>query len=253
MLQLLNLEDVSSWPDDLLAYLKKNHKLFPDWQQTRSRRVEAGAYERAMHGLWDALQPYAITGWHCTRLTQAEIATIRSTGMQLPSADMLNRRIDAVLQEGLLTASIADRLKADNQADEEGRTGRIWFCFFPPHFGGQSGIEHFFRHWGGEALYNSHERDPEAGTAISRIGTPCLIEADVPIAILQPDSSLKTKVTLRFLIHYWYRTSISLDLEACAIQRLPIESIRRIIVHPNPEFIRLTGCDKWNPPFDPSD
>jgi hypothetical protein len=173
--------------------------------------------------------------------------------MQLPSADMLNQRIDAVLKEGLLTVPIADRLKADNQADEEGRAGIICFCFFSLNLVYQSSIERFFRHWGGEALYNSHERDPETGIAISRIGTPCLIEADVPIAILNPYSWLNIKVVLRFLINHGYRINESLDLEACAIQPLPMETIRRVIVYPDPEFIKLTGCDKWKPPLDPSD
>jgi hypothetical protein len=253
MRQLLNLEDVNSWPDDLLAYLKKNHKLFLDWEEAHSSRVAPPAHDRAIYGLQDALQPYAITGWHCTRLTRAEIDTIKSTGMQLPSAAMLNQRIYAVLKEGLLTKPVADRLKADNQAAEEYRAGIICFCFFPPRFGGQSGIERFFRHWGGEALYNSHERDPETGIAICRIGRPCLVEADVPIAALDPCSSLCTKVAWRFLIHHGYSTNESVNVEACAIQPLPMETIRRVIVYPDPEFIKLTGCDKWKPRLDPSD
>jgi hypothetical protein len=244
----MDIEVPDSWPDDLLAYLDRHHRLFLDWE-TEPRKVTPFTYDRAIYGLRDALQPYAISGWHCTRLTKPEIATIISTGMQLPDAAMLNRRIDALLNAGFVSETVANRLKTENQAHESNRAGMIWFCFFPPRLAGEQGVARFFRHWGGEALYNSHENDPETGVAIKSIGVPCLVEADVPIAHLEPHGGLDFKVVQRFLIHRGYQTRESVEHEDRTKRPLPAENVRRVISFPEPEFIRLTGCDSWSDPF----
>jgi hypothetical protein len=254
--KLIDLNVPNTWPRDVLDYLGRHHALFLDWE-TRAPDISsyerahqrAKAYDRAIYGLRYVLQPYAITGWHCTRLTQAEIATIISNGMQLPDAMMLSRRIDALLNDGLLDRTIASRLKNENQADERYRAGMVWFCFFPPGLAGESGIERFFRHWGGKALYNSHEDDPETGVAIESIGVPCVVEADVLIANLEPAGGLDFKVVRRFLIHRGYRTREPVEHEDHIIRPLPAGNIRRVICFPDPEFIRLTGCDSWDNPI----
>ena len=141
-------------------------------------------FDGAIVGLANVLQPHEMVGWHCTRLTDPEIEEISRNGMRLPDGTILARRIDAVAEAGCLAPDVARLLKSRNQADEENRSGTVWFCFFPPGRAGKDGIGRFFRHWGGEALYNSHERDPVSSQAISCIGTPCLVEANVPIAAL---------------------------------------------------------------------
>jgi len=104
---LFDLEAPDSWPNDLLVYLNRHHSLFLDWQ-TKPGKVAPYTYDQAIYGLRDVLQPFAIKGWHCTCLTKAEIATIISTGMQLPDAAMLNGRIDALLNAGFVTESVAN-------------------------------------------------------------------------------------------------------------------------------------------------
>ncbi len=246
--RLMYLEAPDSWPVDLRDYLDRHHRLFLDWE-TKSAKVAPYTYDQAIYGLRDALRPYAIKGWHCTRLTNAEIANIISTGMQLSDAAMLNRRIDALLIAGLVTEYIADRLKAQNQVDESNRAGKIWFCLFPPRLAGESGIERLSRRWGGEALYNSHEDDPETGVAISSIGVPCLVEANVPVASLEPNGGLDFKVVRRFLIHRGYRTKEPVEHEDRIIRPLPAKNVRRVISYPKPDFIKLTGCDTWSDPL----
>jgi hypothetical protein len=149
--KLIDLNVPNSWPEDLLDYLGQHHALFLDWETRRpaissyERAYErAKAYDRAIYGLRDVLQSCAITGWHCTRLTHAEIATIISTGMQLPYGMMLARRIDALLNDGLLERTIASRLKNENQAHDDNRAGMIWFCFFRRVSGAKAASSDFF-------------------------------------------------------------------------------------------------------------
>jgi hypothetical protein len=169
--------------------------------------------------------------------------------MQLPDVAMLHRRVDAVVAAGLLSRKLADRLKAEHQADHPSRAGRVWFCFFLPRLGGEWGIERFFRHWGGEALYIFHEDDPETGAAIATIGLPCVIEAVVPIASLGHQGFLPVKIARRYLISRGYQTIEPVDHEGAITCPLPVANIRKVILFPSPEFIVLTGCDGWKRPI----
>ena len=197
---LLDLDCPPSWPAELHAYLDEHHDLFLEWETKKQAQVSAQrrrspprhrygrpapsvqaldkaevlgqAYDRALYGLRNALQAYEILGWHCTRLTDTEADEIRRSGMQLPNAEMLTRRIDALVKDNLITADVARRLKSENQAGEEYRAGMAWFCFFPPGNVDEHGIGRFFHHWGGEALYVCHEDDPVTSPALGRACAP---------------------------------------------------------------------------------
>lgn len=246
--ETIDLEAPQSWPDELMGYLNQHRGLFWEWE-SGTGKVTGQSYDRVILGLSDVIQRYSIIGWHCTRLTLSEIEKILSDGMVLPNAHMLARRIDDLLNAGLVTDSIARRLKGTNQAHEEYRAGMVWFCFFPPRFAGESGIERFFRHWGGEALYNSHETDPDTAPILSSIGRPSVVEAEVPIANLAPHGGIDFKIVRRFLISTGYRTNEPVDHEDRIVHQLPADKIRRIVSFPDPEFVRLTGCDNWNEPL----
>ncbi|MGD9633545.1 MAG: hypothetical protein AB7U97_09730 [Pirellulales bacterium] len=243
---LIDLHRPASWPTDLRSYLDARHDLFLGWERGN---VAAPAYDEAIYGLIDVLQPYAITGWHCTRLTDAEIDQIARDGMQLPNTALLDRRIDALVASGELVPEIAVRLKATNQSGDANRAGMVWFCFFHPRLAGESGIERFFRHWGGEALYNSHERDPITSPAISVIGKPCVIEADIPIASLGKHGGLSFKIVRRFLKRRGFRTREPVDHEDRIRKPLPAENIRRIVCFSEADFSSLTGCAEWRQPL----
>ena len=247
---IIELEDPATWPQDLRHYLDAHHELFLDWAMgTATVPAAATEYDRAIYGLYDVLKCYSITGWHCTRLTEPEIGAIIRSGMQLPNSEMLSQRIDALERERMINTQIAARLRRENQAHEIHRAEMIWFCFYPPRVAGEGGIERFFRCWGGEALYNLHEDDPETGEALNAIGRPCLVEADVPIASLPVDGGLTFKVVRRFLISRGHQTTEPVDHDDRAERPLPAENIRRIIVFPDPEFMRLTGAATWKQPI----
>lgn len=245
---LLDLDKPELWPDALREYLHDHHDLFLNWEMG-SGQVSGHEFDSAIYSLMDALQPYAITGWHCTRLTDNEIDHIVRSGMQLPNTAMLNRRIDTLVADGRVTDEIAILLKRRNQSRDSNRAGMVWFCFFPPRIAGESGIERFFRHWGGEALYNSHEDNPITSPAISQVGTPCLIEADVPIASLEKHGGLSTKIYRRFLISRGLETGEPVEHEDRIKRPLAAGNVRRVIRFPDADFLALTGCSEWRVPI----
>jgi hypothetical protein len=245
---IIDLERPDMWPEPLVSYLALHHDGLLGWEQSdRSGgpRISAARYDQIVYGLRAVLQPYSIVGLHCTKLTEEEIQHILANGMQLPDGKMLAQRIKQLVANGHLDDAVAAKLLAKNQADEQYRAGMVWFCFFRPGIAGERGIGSFFRFWGGEALYNSHDEHPETGDALERIGIPCLVEAEVPIPSLEPHGGLDFKMIRRYQIHRGFETSEPVDHEDRIKKELPAACIRRIIRHSDPEFVALTGCDEW--------
>jgi hypothetical protein len=162
----IDQNNVEAWPAELLAVLEREQAVFLDWDLHDAHRYSGQRFSCAASAVEDILKRYSLRGWHCSRLTTVEIQRIQREGMRLPDAEMLHRRIDEEVATGTLLTPIASELKARNQAGDPYRAGRLWFCFYPPREAGESGIERFFRHWGGEALYNSHEDDPVTSAAL---------------------------------------------------------------------------------------
>lgn len=244
---LLPLRQPGAWPAPLVSLLDSFHELFLNWE-IAPRKVNPGMYDRAIIAVADSLTPYSITGWHCTRLTDDEIEQIIESGMDLPDGTLLRRRVDAIVASGQLSRNVGERLAAANQADDSNRSGRLWFTFFPPRRAGEGGIGRFFRHWGGEALYNSHENDPVTSPILRLIGTPCVIEADVPVASLAPGVRLATKVVRTYLIGRGYTSDEPVEHEDRSVQPIAADCVRRVIRHPERDFMELTGCHAWQHP-----
>jgi hypothetical protein len=253
MLKLMDFNDENTWPPDVLAYLARNHGLFLNWVMpnagAQAHTTTPQQYDKALEGLRAVFNNHSLHGYHCTRMTAGEIRHIETTGMQLPNGAMLRQRIQSLEAEGLITASVARALIENNQADAPIRAGKIWFCFFEPHLGGESGIGSLLRYWGGEALYRSHDQDPERGPVLERLGTPCLVEADVPIASLRGPSFLDMKAVDQFLKTRGAPTNEPLEHEDYALRAIPAQHIRRVIQFPEPDFVSLTRCNTWRRPL----
>lgn len=244
----IDLEWPQSWPTSISRFLNDHYDLFLGWE-TKQGGVSPQMFDRAVDGLSKVLRPHQMLGWHCTRLTDTEVKEIYRNGMWLPDREILTRRIETIVAEDLLSADVAPLLKSRNQADEEYREGTIWFCFYPPRKSGEDGIERFFRHWGGEALYNSHETDPVSSPAIGRVGTPCLVEASVPIASLAKHGGPELVIIWRFLADRGRKLSRATDFEGRIVVPLPAGNVRRVIRFPEQEFLELTGCLEWDRPI----
>lgn len=249
------LSDESTWPAELLTALECRRDIFLDKELRMTKagpaeRWNASRWDAAVYELCDVIKPFTIRGYHCARLTEQEIGTILSEGLSLPDLAMLKARITKLRKSGAITQRIARRLIAENQGAEANRARRIWFCFFPPRFASQYGIERFFRSWGGEALYNDHERDPATGPVLGKIGTPCLVEADVPMAGIDLRISLVIHTARQFLLNRGLKTREPAEHEDFVISPIPRDNIIRVIRFPDADFLKLTDCHEWDPPLD---
>jgi hypothetical protein len=244
--EIIDLDRPAAWPADLRRTLMTHHDAL------RSREIGplSDRFDAAIYEVVDALQPYNLVGWHCTRLADHEVTDIIANGMSLLDVNLVSRRVDAAMETGILGANHGARLKAKNQAAEQNRAGKLWFCFFRPAIAGESGIGDLVRFWGGEAIYNSHDRDDEIGPIIAAIGSPAIVEAEVPIAWLGDRGlGLALNVGRRFVVAEGTPSREPLHIECYIKQPLPAELITNVHLHPSAEFKHLTDCGDWHRPL----
>lgn len=145
----------------------------------------------------------------------------------------------------MVTPEVGQQLKRTNQADDYNRANMLWFCFFEPALAGQHGIERFFKSWGGEALYNSHENDPVSGKALRSIGIPCVVKAIIPIASMNDSYFPDAVMARKCLLDQGHELDNDLLHEGFSMANIPASNIIEIIEHPSAEFCALTGCKGW--------
>ena len=202
-------------------------------------------YDQLIYDFRSILKKYSLIGYHCTKLTRNEVDEILKNGLTLQNLESLKKRISKLKENKIISEDIANKLTSTNQANQKNRTNMLWFCFFLPYLGGQFGIERFFRSWGGEALYNSHEGLPNTGEKLLEIGIPCVIKAIVPMSALH-DSFLPNGAIIRtYLKDKGHGISNSLEHEGYSRQPIPSENILEIAEYPSRSFSALTKCDEW--------
>lgn len=234
----------------ICAHFERFSDVYRAWD---AGQRSASSFDLAVSDLVDRMQPFSLRGWHCTRLTEGEMAEIRANGMRLPNQVFLHQRVDQLERTHLISAQAAKLLRERNSAADSGRAEMLWFCFFRPGKAGEGGIGRFFKHWGGEALYVHHEGNLSTSPELRRIGTPCIVEAEIPISFLRSQTSLALKLIERKLRCVGRPARRGVDHEGAINVPLPAENIRRLITYPHYEFRRMTGCDRWREPIPLSD
>jgi hypothetical protein len=248
---IIDIYRVNKWSSKLLDYLAKNDRVLKEWgtgtgnYEYRSRLAKE--FDSIVYGFKEVIDPYYLHGYHCTRLTEHEVAKINEEGMSLQNLNTLKERIELLKNSGLLHVQVGELLIADNQADDSNRKEMLWFCFFPPYKASQRGIERFFRSWGGEALYNSHESNSFTGNALAEIGTPCVIEAYIAVSGFQ-SYSFELNLIHRYMAHKGWHDKMGL-YENFTRTAIPPKDIISVIQYPNKRFFQLTRCKEWNHPL----
>jgi hypothetical protein len=191
------------------------------------------------------LERYALRGWHCTRLTDHEIATILREGFARPDGSFLRKRLERAVADGVLRRELADFIWQNNRADEE---GRVWVAFFRPPRDG-AGVYEFFRYWGGEAMYwHLVERSPDAAAALTRIGTPCVVEVAVPFSAMRPlDVHFWPEKLYRLYARFLAAGGTVERFEGFVTEGLAANHVIEVHRYPSAQFMELTGCAEWEP------
>lgn len=262
------LSKESTWPSELVELLRENENLIQSYMREEHRRLHddrrdgqyiptafrgsnqfASDWQAFLPEIHTTLQGTYITGFHCTRLTDDEVAVIAARGMSLPSPEMLRERICDRLKADELSEDIAERLLRENRAADDNRPNKLWFCFTPSLLEIESGVRPLFCHWGGEALYGQHENDSEIGPILRKIGQPRIVVAEIPFAYLATPALLAEIVAGRYISVRDGAFDANIDF-TCWIEK-PIENDRicEIINRYDSAFEQLTGCSRWLQPL----
>jgi len=256
-------DDEGSWPDELVQLLTGRKELLAAYL-AREREIDRAAeknvalrwdrpdnahdaiWEEALGSAQRLVAPRDIVGYHCTRLTEDEQLAIRAGGLSPLSPDLIAERVRRQVAAGLIPRALGDQIVDDNQSGTQGRNGLLWFIFSRRTLADKSGIERFFRTWGGEAVYWNREGSAE-GAKLSRVGAPCIVVAAVPSA------SIRTfhDVGRRFVMHFLARRRVKIpddpEWEGRVLQPIAGEHVLRIVQLGELEFQQLTKSSRWTP------
>jgi len=226
-------------------FLEANLKEFEGWECDCCPNSNTSRYESVVEEFREILRSHSLVGYHCTKLTREEIDSTSSNGLVLQNGVSLGARIDRILRTGSISPEVAHSLKEENQADECNRKNMLWFCFYAPSIAGECGIGRFFRFWGGEALYNSHENNPTTRPLLRSLGIPSIVKVNLPISSMK-DTSFPDGAMARVLLSSAdHRLKKPITHEGYSIRDVSAQNIIQIIEHPSESFIELTECKAW--------
>ncbi|WP_285164813.1 hypothetical protein [Shewanella goraebulensis] len=236
---------MDTWPDEIIKLLDENIERFTGWECHCSNQCSAYFYDEFVVKFREELKKHSLTGYHCTRLAPHEIESILKTGMKAQSESTLIDRIEQMKTNSLISEKVSDELKRTNHAAAEYRTDMIWFCFFEPYLASQCGIECFFKYWGGESLYGCHEHT-DIGDVLSKVGTPCIVKASVPMSQLKDSYLPQNKMFRVFLKNRGHDVSEPVEHEGFSTKDISAKNIIDVIQYPSELFAELSGCNNWH-------
>ena len=123
----------------------------------------------------------------------------------------------------------------------------IWFVFTTGLLRGEA-VWRLFTFWGGEALYKSHEDDPEIGPLLRTPGTACIVEVAAPVRAIETYCAVGERLVRCFLHRRGVDTGHDPEVEGYVAEPIPRPRIRRVITRIDSDFEGLTGCSTWSEP-----
>lgn len=173
----------------IAAFLSESRRLFVE----REAQTVRGMPKLNPHGpAWCAMRDAVTTlmadrvirTWHFTRITDREIAAIARDGLQPMTIDLIERRLDALVQDGVIDSAGAAMLFAASpyhRQHDGNREGRIWLTAQPIPIDDDAVID-LLGKWGGESISFTH-RSGAVSDRLAAIGKPAIIEVALPLRI----------------------------------------------------------------------
>jgi hypothetical protein len=196
--KLIDVWNVETFDEELTAKLQANAELISNYIMTDRKLY----LEREVLRLHDASpdNPYAIDymdfveevgrdmeartirAWHYTRLTDAEVDSIRNHGIYPSTLETIRRRLDAQVATGVFAPEVADALYAESPFHQQldSRSNKFWMSSHPLAIG-DSGVTLLLGNWGGESVYFWLPKDAALRELVRNIGVPRVLEMAVPL------------------------------------------------------------------------
>jgi hypothetical protein len=144
----IDVWNVASFDETLLAKLRKEERLVRDCLTTRQRlfqeqeaaggrilvqeNVYGQAFQAFVEDVGRDMNSRVIRAWHYTRLSDDELELVSSHGLHPSTLDSLRRRLDARVKAGAFSSKTADALYAASPIHHQPRrTGKFYMASEP--------------------------------------------------------------------------------------------------------------------------
>lgn len=265
-MHLIDADNLETWPNELLGVLRANAEAIRAYHKERQvidraaevdvmlrikrlANIHGPAWRHALEVANNATAGKFLRGYHATRLTHDEVVAIKSGGLEPLSVALLEQRLAALRDTGEIDLRIHDALRMHHQASENNRAGMVWFIFTKASLTDEGGVERFFRSWGGEALYNSHESHKTNGPALRAPGTPAIVQAAVPCDGIETFTGVGKRLVNAWCASERIQTGDGPEFEGYVRTGIPGADILRIDALGSGTFDALTRHQRWRKPL----
>ncbi len=262
------LELPESWPEDVRRVVEDGRDAAVAYHHERQRidrlgstdvRVRIGPPANAYRPAYDALverietllRGHRLVGYHCTRLTPPEALQIRTDGLRALSPGLVQARLEAVVQAGLMTPAqyrffVDSPMVQAHLANRHGhRTGKVWLCPNRSSLRYASAVYRLFRSWGGEVLYAGFGDDAAVTDVFGGLGQPAIVKCAVPLPVDDLYGCRTAELLSNAVRAQIAHPEPSPSFDWKVPRDLDPSEVIDVIAFEDPRFEELTGHLKW--------
>lgn len=264
------LELPQSWPAAVRVFVEENRETLIAYQRECERinrlawtdvrmrldppiNLHRAGYDTVLARVETLLRGHRMVGYHCTRLTRAEVGRVRSDGLRALSPNLTRERLEALVGAGEMSAAQC-RFLLDHPmvhahlSNRHGtRTGLVWLCPNRSTLHDASGVYRLFRSWGGEALYSCFEDDSSIAAVLQALGQPAIVKCAVPLPSDDLHGCRAAHLLSNAVCELIEHTEPSPTFDWSVQRNLTPSEVLDIITISDPRFEALTGCRAWAP------
>lgn len=250
-----------SWPEPILSFFNNNSSSISNYydevkrmDQLAEKEVELriirppnkfqNEFDHVQYQLNKIISDFKVVSFHCTRITKEEQDDILINGLKPLSPDLINKRIEQIRKQNLISEEIFEQIKNNNDSNDENRKGLVWFFHFEQELNHPYGIYELLGKWGGESVYRNFDRNEAVLLSIQKIGEPCIVVSLLPAKETVPFGGIVER-----MLQIWNnRDDLGIGHDAdTSISH--VVDVTNIITYSDPLFEQLTNASKWGVEF----
>lgn len=260
---MIKADDENTWPSEILISLEEVEGKVREYQLERQRierlcrddihiyintpeNMYLETWETIISKMEHSISGSKILGYHVTRLTDREIKNIICEGLKVLSLELLEEKLKGAAGDGYLSEVECKEAISNNQVEDMGRVGTIHFCFSSKLLRDENGVIRLLSNWGGEALYNTHEKHTNLGLALRGIGRPCIVISAIPVHQVNSYCSVAERLLNIWCSNRNICTGSNPLFEGHITNSVNSENIQSITSKDEDNFSHLTNYKVWD-------
>ena len=163
-----------TWPRGFRDFVTANSSEFDG-----DHGLEPSQERRAV----EMLGSHLIRAYHCTRLTDREVASVCESGLQPLSRELAMQRLTDAVSDGYLTPQQAAFYAEKADPDDPGRNGMVWLFTDRHSLSDAHQVGYLLENWGGEGINMDVRPHTPEMDLLEQIGTPTVVIANIDLVL----------------------------------------------------------------------